>query len=465
MSKRTQAERWVERLELDFSDAKDSFRKKLSNRVSQLEQSILYGSESTATSITQQSSKTQSSTSTRETIAKVHVRIKSLVSETDIPKAYFKIEVEGESLNGPVAFRKGGLALVWEISATFDLTDISSTIRIVVYSSNLVAADKCLGCVEIPLDLSGKRLTAAYHLYPPSSSKGTHLIVPGEHTAMGTALDRELFDDTLLLTVSHQLELPEGALVWPLYFRNRRFGFENNAFPDFGQDTPSQLSINNVPDILDSVTKARRNMARVKSSFVNIGSSLPVALWQHLRSWEYPAHTLTAIIGIVVCDLYMPRWTLPIMCFGLLLLLSILSTRKTPHASWVVWNEDIKDDPDIDKTQLEKLTKAVQNIENVAKVLDIVATTLEKIVNTFNFSDPIATGIVLYLIFFGLVLPTAMIFSWISLGTVAVVMIACIVHGMFGPATVLDKLVPIFDRIPCNNDLGQRWINKQQTVQ
>mmetsp|Transcript_13609 Transcript_13609/g.38635 ORF Transcript_13609/g.38635 Transcript_13609/m.38635 type:complete len:497 (+) Transcript_13609:89-1579(+) len=406
----------------------------------------------------------------RSTIGTLKVRVRSLVCEQSLSKVYFELTVENETLRSPVAFNQGNGVFVWEFEGRFPITDLTGTFCVKLYTSSMLKPkDQHLGTVIVPFFalLDRGALTSRTAVYAPFPS---HTGVPGHRRATGTGLDRDDFNDGMHLTVRHELCLDgPKRLLWPLYLKNRRF-MPSYARRENPRDRIQTLSV--PQELLASVSELKRNGARIQAALTEILNSLPMLVLVYLRSWQSPWLTGSVCLAAIIAAKWLPSWAVPLVLFVFLLAMCVLS-KKTNHenANWVVWNQDIDSDSDDKLSTVQRLARLVINFDRAARLIGVIATLLEKAVNAWNFSDPIATVIMLQLLFAGCVGASISIYVCHDLlgvsfyGPVIVALLLVPIptdHGIF--SAIKRVALAFFDRLPSHDDLGRIWMAKQQTV-
>lgn len=380
------------------------------------------------------------------------------------PALTFTFIFDREHLKSPVAFpvdRDG--VFVWELEARFHLSDLTGFCTIKVFSISLInPVDTFMGSIILPVRSffpTEKRCkSAVYRLYPTSNG------LPGHRKSQGTGLDKSSYRSDLELTMTHEIRLQgvDQRLVWPYYLSNRRFAYQSV------EDKTKRINTLSIPqELLESLNQLKRNIARTEAVLDQLYCSPPARAVRHLRSWQSPGLTIATVLTLLAAAKWLPPYQLPFAMFWVVLVSSFSMDQSHYSDDWVVFNEDIKDDPDMELSVVQRLAKLIKVFNRAGKAIDVTACVLEKSTNVLNGSDPHVTHI-FFMFYFAIC--SAMAFSlWLcqvlGVSLIGVVLAAIVSIPIPQSGGLLKLALALFDRIPSHDDLARVWMVEQQTIQ
>jgi len=450
------------RIQLDLADAADRTFDRVKGKLEKIDDKLrnsphvrkhlFEGTRRTKTSAS------ETSRAARTIIGTLKLRVKHLETKSEKGRMYFNILHENEVIRSPTAFHSNG-GFEWELSASLPVTDITSVVTVVLYSSKLLSVDSIVGAVKIPFfrflrdQNDATKAELVFQVYPIKRGGAG----PGQRKVSGTGFKKNKFDPENLLHVS--MEFHGDQLPWVYYFENVPI-----AHPIARDDDAlSSTMFGEGKELLKVTTDIKKNVQRLENGFLRVLNNPGVLLIMHVRSGENWVHASCSCIAVVLVSRILPVWF--IMAFYVVLC-SYWSWPPYWNNSWVVFNEDITDDPEKDLNQIQKVAKVAGIIADINSKVEMAASTFEKVLNAFDFSaDPIVASLSLQILFIVSLLAVSVIhlLTMIDIPIQSIVAFLILVPLPRIPDTgVPRKIVNFLNRIPNDDDLGILWLAKQQ---
>jgi hypothetical protein len=359
-------------------------------------------------------------------------------------RPFIKVAIEGIEKRGPSLTDKGKINGSWPLeSNTFDLpvTDASAEIRIQLWASNVVANDRCLGQVIIPImrmfpqpslhhrgrdrdngDGDNSEMIQEqgwYQIFPLSPNRIS--FQPGLRDVGKTAMSRPnsplgylkihatFIPASTTITTPDSLEITHLVLKkldWPTELLTRSSKY---VLPKQKKPLPTAT------DVARTIRHVKRQTKRVHSALhdlspfvVEVGKFAPLDAILYARTWHDVNFTIPFIFYCIGCIMIVPSWLSPLVLWSVVLLgswtqyqifhqqqqqqqingnnnsnINYIHHPLSP-SSIIIWNDQIHD-PDENLNHLQLVGKLLWNLEKLSDGLSSLADGLEKLLNIGSF--------------------------------------------------------------------------------
>ncbi|KRX75563.1 Multiple C2 and transmembrane domain-containing protein 2 [Trichinella sp. T6] len=145
-----------------------------------------------------------------------------------------------------------------------------------------------------------------------------------------------------------------------------------------------------------------QNVNRLKESATSVMEM--VSMSKKLLSWETPLHSILALIGFILVVYFIELYMIPLALLGLFAkdaILSLLIKKQSGDNEKMVELADVEENEEMEekKSLREKLAAVQDAMSMVQKLLGYIAELLERIQNTFNFTDKFLSKLACFTLF------------------------------------------------------------------
>ncbi|KRZ11187.1 Multiple C2 and transmembrane domain-containing protein 2 [Trichinella zimbabwensis] len=145
-----------------------------------------------------------------------------------------------------------------------------------------------------------------------------------------------------------------------------------------------------------------QNVNRLKESATSVMEM--VSMSKKLLSWETPLHSVLALIGFILVVYFIELYMIPLALLGLFAkdaILSLFIKKQSSDDEKMVELADVEENEETEekKSLREKLAAVQDAMSMVQKLLGYIAELLERIQNTFNFTDKFLSKLACFTLF------------------------------------------------------------------
>mmetsp|Transcript_13863 Transcript_13863/g.18110 ORF Transcript_13863/g.18110 Transcript_13863/m.18110 type:complete len:608 (+) Transcript_13863:122-1945(+) len=286
----------------------------------------------------------------------------------------------------------------WEDEFEIEIHDISADIVVSLYgkgNETLVAVpDTYLGKVIVPMSRlyrnesilewfsKSKKVfefQSWFQVYPvKESQRYFEAVVPG---LPGTGMDRPKTDSLGEIFMSFRLELNDGFSL-------------ANAFTHHGPFKPIGVRQAN----LDSVNPAMIKMGVERLKCVKQNALVWKNGFMSLQSWKQPSVSACVTLWWTYSCLSAPAYQYP--CLFVLFFIFFNVAFQQEHCDEIIlWNDEIVKDPSLPDTIPKKLRLLQKILVGLQKLTNMASFHLERIQNSSNFADRVASTVFFLMLF------------------------------------------------------------------
>ncbi|KRX41347.1 Multiple C2 and transmembrane domain-containing protein 2, partial [Trichinella murrelli] len=248
----------------------------------------------------------------------------------------------------------------WNKTFVFDINDMYSILHVTIYDEDPNSRNEFLGKVAFPLIQ----------------------IKNGERRWY------QLKDQKLKSFVKGRIQL-ETKIFWnPIRASIRVFTPKESKYIYAEEKFKRQIFMQNVNRLKESATSVMEMVSMSKK----------------LLSWETPLHSILALIGFILVVYFIELYMIPLALLGLFAkdaILSLLIKKQSGDNEKMVELADVEENEETEekKSLREKLAAVQDAMSMVQKLLGYIAELLERIQNTFNFTDKFLSKLACFTLF------------------------------------------------------------------
>ncbi|KRX75569.1 Multiple C2 and transmembrane domain-containing protein 2 [Trichinella sp. T6] len=248
----------------------------------------------------------------------------------------------------------------WNKTFVFDINDMYSILHVTIYDEDPNSRNEFLGKIAFPLIQ----------------------IKNGERRWY------QLKDQKLKSFVKGRIQL-ETKIFWnPIRASIRVFTPKESKYIYAEEKFKRQIFMQNVNRLKESATSVMEMVSMSKK----------------LLSWETPLHSILALIGFILVVYFIELYMIPLALLGLFAkdaILSLLIKKQSGDNEKMVELADVEENEEMEekKSLREKLAAVQDAMSMVQKLLGYIAELLERIQNTFNFTDKFLSKLACFTLF------------------------------------------------------------------